>query len=58
MLVGFTPICLCFRCDRIPEGRVPPQSIPDGRFEVKIAGNPSLYVPGQVYTGRFLVIYL
>ncbi|XP_044730866.1 spondin-1-like isoform X3 [Chrysoperla carnea] len=44
------PVCWGFRCDRIPKGRVPPQSTPDGRFEVKISGNPTLYVPGQVYT--------
>lgn len=40
------------RCDREPEGRMAPKSPADGRFRIKVSGNPDKYVPGEVYTGK------
>jgi hypothetical protein len=40
------------RCDREPEGRMAAKSPADGRFRIKVSGNPDKYVPGEVYTGE------
>jgi hypothetical protein len=44
-----------FRCDREPEGHMPPKSEADYRFKIQISGNPDKYVPGEVYTGNIFV---
>ncbi|XP_059486805.1 spondin-1-like isoform X2 [Neocloeon triangulifer] len=41
---------LSARCDREPEGRLTSKSAIDGRFRIKVSGNPEKYVPGEVYT--------
>ncbi|CAB3377734.1 Hypothetical predicted protein [Cloeon dipterum] len=41
---------LSARCDREPEGRLTQKSPVDGRFRIKVSGNPEKYVPGEVYT--------
>ncbi|XP_063703310.1 spondin-1 [Culicoides brevitarsis] len=38
------------RCDRSPEGFSASKSPADGRFRLKITGNPERYAPGEVYT--------
>lgn len=37
------------KCDRTPEGHVAPKSPGDGRYRLRIGGNPEGYVPGQEY---------
>lgn len=43
------------RCDRSPEGFSANKSPADGRFRLKITGNPERYAPGEVYTCKHLV---
>ncbi|XP_071452758.1 spondin-1 isoform X2 [Hetaerina americana] len=39
------------RCDREPEeARSTPRTPADGRFRIRVSGNPDKYVPGEVYT--------
>ncbi|GAB0098587.1 F-spondin [Sergentomyia squamirostris] len=38
------------KCDRVPEGSGANKSPADGRFRIKIAGNPDRYTPGEMYT--------
>ncbi|XP_055530253.1 spondin-1 [Wyeomyia smithii] len=38
------------RCDRTPEGAGASKSPADGRFRLRISGNPEKYVPGASYT--------
>lgn len=38
------------RCDRTPEGSGASKSPADGRFRLRISGNPDKYVPGESYT--------
>ncbi|XP_053683721.1 spondin-1-like [Sabethes cyaneus] len=38
------------RCDRTPEGAGASKSPADGRFRLRISGNPEKYVPGESYT--------
>lgn len=42
------------RCDRTPEGSVASKSPADGRFRIRISGNPEKYVPGESYTSKYL----
>jgi len=58
LLVGLSVACLqsgaqSARCDREPEGRLSQKSPVDGRFRIKVSGNPEKYVPGEVYTGEY-----
>lgn len=41
------------RCDRTPEGHGASKSPADGRFRIRISGNPERYVPGEVYTSEY-----
>lgn len=43
-------IVCTMRCDRTPEGVVSTKSLANGRFSLKISGNPDKYVPGTAYT--------
>lgn len=40
------------RCDRSPEGFSANKSPTDGRFLIKIAGNPEMYAAGETYTSK------
>lgn len=44
------------RCDRSPEGFSANKSPADGRFRLKITGNPERYAPGEVYTCKQTVL--
>jgi hypothetical protein len=54
-LVTILQSVCAFRCDREPEGHMPPKSEADYRFKIQISGNPDKYVPGEVYTGNIFV---
>lgn len=41
------------KCDRSPEGFSANKSPADGRFRLKITGNPERYAPGEVYTSKY-----
>lgn len=41
------------RCDRTPEGTGASKSPADGRFRLRISGNPEKYVPGESYTSEY-----
>nr|CAH7757582.1 unnamed protein product [Callosobruchus chinensis] len=44
------------RCDMIPEGVVAPRYKQDlGRYKIEVSGNPDAYVPGEQYTGGYLI---
>lgn len=43
------------KCDRSPEGVTTSQSPADGRFKLRILGDPHSYVPGENYTSEFLL---
>lgn len=42
------------KCDRTPEGVSTSQSSADGRFKLRILGDPHTYVPGENYTSEFV----
>ena len=44
-------------CQREPEGHSAPRTNPINRFAVRVSGNPTLYVPGETYTGKLLLIH-
>lgn len=44
------PTASAVRCDRTPEGSGASKSPADGRFRLRISGNPDKYVPGESYT--------
>lgn len=44
------PSVVALRCDRTPEGSGASKSPADGRFRLRISGNPDKYVPGETYT--------
>lgn len=46
------------KCDRSPEGVTTSQSPADGRFKLRILGDPHSYVPGENYTSEFLLFAL
>lgn len=47
------------KCDRTPEGFSANKSPSDGRYLLKIVGNPERYDPGETYTGiRFDMIFV
>jgi hypothetical protein len=41
------------RCDRTPEGTTSSKSPADGRFRLRIAGNPEHYTPGETYNSEY-----
>lgn len=43
---------LALKCDRVPEGAGANKSPADGRFRIRITGNPERYIPGEVYTSK------
>lgn len=45
-------VVTAIRCDRNPEGFSANKSPADGRFRLKITGNPEKYAPGEVYTSK------
>lgn len=45
-------IVAAIRCDRNPEGFSANKSPADGRFRLKITGNPEKYAPGETYTSK------
>lgn len=49
-------IVTAIRCDRSPEGFSANKSPADGRFRLKITGNPERYAPGEVYTCKYINI--
>lgn len=52
LLVSISQSFCAFRCDREPEGHMPPKSEADYRFKIHISGNPDKYEPGEIYTGN------
>ncbi|CRL03842.1 CLUMA_CG016464, isoform A [Clunio marinus] len=38
------------KCDRIPDGTLASRSSSDGRFKLRILGEPDRYIPGENYT--------
>lgn len=42
------------RCDRTPEGTLALRSPSDGRFKLRILGEPDRYIPGENYTSKVL----
>ncbi|XP_059608919.1 spondin-1-like [Phlebotomus argentipes] len=44
------PVGIAGKCDRIPEGSGANKSPADGRFRIRIQGNPERYTPGELYT--------
>ncbi|XP_021918069.1 spondin-1-like isoform X3 [Zootermopsis nevadensis] len=50
LLVSISQSFCAFRCDREPEGHMPPKSEADYRFKIHISGNPDKYEPGEIYT--------
>jgi hypothetical protein len=41
------------KCDRTPEGFVASKSPANGKFRIRITGNPDRYSPGQVYQSEY-----
>lgn len=44
------------KCDRVPEGTVTQKSPGDGRFRIRIEGNPEGYIAGEDYTSEFFYV--
>lgn len=40
------------KCDRSPDGIASPKLPSDGRFKIKILGNPEFYTPNEDYTSE------
>lgn len=40
------------KCDRTPEGTSAVRSPSDGRFKLRILGEPDRYIPGENYTSK------
>lgn len=51
------PSAVALRCDRTPEGSGASKSPADGRFRLRISGNPDKYVPGETYTSEYWLCY-
>lgn len=49
LITASTPLC-----NRAPDGTGAGKSPADGRFRIRIAGNPELYTAGQTYTGEII----
>ena len=47
-----------FKCDRTPEGSTAIKSPADGRFLIRISGNPQRYVAGERYTSKCIICKL
>lgn len=51
------------KCERAPEGTVLHKSPSDGRFRIRIEGNPEGYIAGGTYTSmmkfirKFLIVF-
>lgn len=43
------------KCDRIPDGAGATKSPADGRFRIRVQGNPERYIPLEVYTSEYKV---
>lgn len=41
-----------WKCDRLPDGSGAKKSPADGRFRIRISGNPERYAPGDIYTSK------
>ena len=53
LLLDGTQLARALRCDRSPEGSGANKSPADGRFRLRISGNPEKYVPGESYTCEY-----
>lgn len=40
------------KCDRIPENSTVNKSPADGRYKLRILGDPEKYIPGENYTSK------
>jgi spondin-1 len=40
------------KCDRTPEGILASRTPSDGRFKLRILGDPDRYIPGENYTSK------
>jgi hypothetical protein len=51
-------ICLVSssKCDRIPVNSATNKSPADGRYKLRILGDPEYYVPGENYTSKLKVL--
>lgn len=47
-----TKVSNALKCDRIPEGTAAIRSPADGRFKLRILGEPDRYIPGENYTSK------
>jgi hypothetical protein len=53
VLFNFYSIISANKCDRTPEGFVASKSPANGKFRIRITGNPERYSPGQVYQSEY-----
>lgn len=51
-------VCHALKCDRTPEGISSIRSGSDGRFKLRILGEPDRFIPGENYTSNSCGIYL
>lgn len=57
VIVNETSISYALKCDRTPEGIIASRSPSDGRFKLRILGEPDRYIPGENYTSKRVHIY-
>uniref|UniRef100_A0A6B2EI24 Spondin-1 n=1 Tax=Phlebotomus kandelakii TaxID=1109342 RepID=A0A6B2EI24_9DIPT len=50
LMAALMPQSVMGKCERAPEGSGAVKSPADGRFRIRIAGNPERYTPGEMYT--------
>lgn len=43
------------KCDRVPENSTVNKSPADGRYKLRILGDPERYIPGENYTSKFVI---
>lgn len=46
------------KCDRIPENSTVNKSPVDGRYKLRILGDPEKYIPGENYTSKYACLLL
>lgn len=56
VIVYETQVSDALKCDRQPEGTSAIRSPADGRFKLRILGEPDRYIPGENYTSKSIFI--